>query len=357
MKRKNIPVSVLFLWFLNNFFPMKFKLKLLTAVFLVLLVALGGFFYFRHLVYFWRGGENLETVFVIEKGQGVSEVSENLKEKGLIKSVWAFYYYLEKSEMSGKILPGEYELDGKMAIPELATVITSKKEEFVKVTFPEGFNVEKMAERLSANGLPGAEFLGLTKNPDDFRDDYAFLTDRKIKTLEGFLFPDTYFFKPDDTGEKIVRRMLSNFSNKYSGEISQKISNSGKSLLENIIMASIIEGEVRSAEDRKMVSGLFWRRIEEGKPLQSCASIAYVLGVNKKQYSFEDTRISSPYNTYLNTGLPPGPINNPGLDSILAASDPAKSDYLFFLSDPETGKTVYSKTIEEHNANKVRYGL
>jgi UPF0755 protein len=122
-------------------------------------------------------------------------------------------------------------------------------------------------------------------------------------------------------------------------------------------MASIIEREVKNNEDRKVVSGIFWNRIKAGQPLQSCATISFILGVSKDQYSFEDTRIQSPYNTYLNQGLPPGPISNPGISSIEAAIYPAQTNYNYFLSDPESGKTVFSKNIEEHNANKVKVGL
>ena len=100
-----------------------------------------------------------------------------------------------------------------------------------------------------------------------------------------------------------------------------------------------------------------WKRINENRTLQSCATLAFILGENKKQYSFEDTRIDSPYNTYLNKGLPPGPINNPGLVSIKAAIYPEATNYNYFLTDPKTGQTIFSKTIDEHNANKTKYGL
>lgn len=130
-----------------------------------------------------------------------------------------------------------------------------------------------------------------------------------------------------------------------------------KTIYEIVTMASILEKEVKTPEDMKIVSGIFWKRIDQGRPLQSCATIAYVLGREKKQYSYEDTRTPSPYNTYINKGLPPGPINNPGMNSILAAVYPKETDYNYFLTDPETGKTIFSKTLEEHEENKVKYGL
>ena len=113
-----------------------------------------------------------------------------------------------------------------------------------------------------------------------------------------------------------------------------------------------------TSEDFKIVSGIFWKRIKIGLALQSCATLAYVLGENKEQYSLEDTQIESPYNTYKYKGLPPGPVSNPGLATILAALYPETTDYLYFLTDPNDRKnTVYSKTFEEHNLNKQKYGL
>ena len=120
-------------------------------------------------------------------------------------------------------------------------------------------------------------------------------------------------------------------------------------------MASILEREVKSDEDRAIVSGIFWKRLESNYPLESCATIAYILEIDKWRYSVEETRIESPYNTYLNVGLPPTPINNPGLSAIEAAVYPEYTDYNFFLTDPETGVTIFSKTFDEHNANKRKY--
>ena len=122
-------------------------------------------------------------------------------------------------------------------------------------------------------------------------------------------------------------------------------------------MASIIEREVKTDMDRKIVSGLFWNRIANGTPLQSCATLAYFMKIDKPQFSYEDTQVESPYNTYTNAGLPPGPISNPGKASIKAAIYPQETDYYYFLSDSETGEIIYSKTLEEHNQNKIEHGL
>jgi len=149
--------------------------------------------------------------------------------------------------------------------------------------------------------------------------------------------------------------MLSNFDSKFTPEMRAEIENQGKTVYEIVTMASIIQKEVRSEKDMKMVSGIFWNRIKNGQALESCATLAYILGENKPQYTYEDTRIDSPYNTYMNRDLPPGPIANPGIEAIKAAIWPTDSNYNFFLSSSDGGETIYSRTFEEHVRNKEKY--
>lgn len=335
------------------------KIKILGLVLILLAIAAGSFFYFRYQVYYSHGAYGSIKMFKIEKGEGNSSVSASLKNEGLISGKWYFYYYMRTHNMLNKILPGDYQLNGKMTIPEIAVAITQEQNKFVKITFPEGWDSKKMAERLSANGFSGDEFLELVKNPpSELAGRYSFFSLLPMGTnLEGYLFPDTYFFSQKNSAEEITGKILNNFDSQLAPELRDEIKKQGKSLDEIITMASIIEKEVKNDEDRKIVSGIFWNRIKAGQPLQSCATISYILGVSKDQYSFEDTRIESPYNTYLIQGLPPSPISNPGLLSIRAAVYPAETSYNYFLSDPQTGKTIFSKNIEEHNANKVKAGL
>ncbi len=335
------------------------KIKILGLVLIILAIITSSFFYFRYQVFYSRGTYDSIRMFKIEKGEGSGIVSEHLVGENLISGKWYFYYYMRTHNLLGKILPGDYQLSGNMTIPEIANIITQEQNKFAKITFPEGWDSKKMAERLSANGFPGNEFLEIAKNPPlELTSKYSFfsLTPKNI-SLEGYLFPDTYFFSQKASIAEITGKILSNFDNQFSSDLRGEIKKQGKSLNEVITMASIIEKEVKNDEDRKVVSGIFWNRVRIRQPLQSCASISYILGVSKDQYSFEDTRIQSPYNTYLNQGLPPGPISNPGISSIKAAIYPSQTIYNYFLSDPETGKTIFSKNIEEHNVNKVKVGL
>jgi len=333
------------------------KAKRLIISLAVVAVLIGGFFYFRYQIYFSHGGSDGTAVFTIEKGESNKIIGEKLAEQELISGKYYFYFYMWSRKLSGKIFPDDYELSGRMTIPEIAAVITSEQDKTKKVTFPEGWGAKQMAERLTANDLPGDDFLKIVNNPGMLKNDYAFLADPKIKTLEGYLFPDTYFFDKDIDAEGIVRKMLGIFNTKITSEMLADAAKNQRSLNEIIIMASIIENEVKTDEDRALVSGLYWNRLKIGQPLQSDITLAYVLGEKKKQYSFSDTRTASPYNTYINKGLPPGPIDNPGLSAIQAAIYPQDSEYNYYLNDPETGKTIFSKTYAEHLANKEKYGL
>jgi len=223
------------------------------------------------------------------------------------------------------------------------------------ITIIEGWNIKQIDSYLSEQGIKLDKKLADFK-VSDYQADYDFLTDAPAKAdLEGYLFPDTYRVFASTTADDIARKMLSNFKAKVSPEMMTEISRQKKTLHQIITMASVVEKEVTSKNDMKIVAGIFWDRIKNGQALESCATLAYILGENKAQYSYEDTRIKSPYNTYLNRGLPLGPIANPGLNAISGTIYPTYTDYNYFLSRPDTKETVFSKTYEEHTANKQKY--
>jgi UPF0755 protein len=149
--------------------------------------------------------------------------------------------------------------------------------------------------------------------------------------------------------------MLDNFDRKLNKEMKDDIVATGRSIHEIVTMASLLEKEVRTYEDMRIVSGIFWDKIERGEALRSCATLAYILGENKPTYSTEDTKVDSPFNTYQNPGLPPAPISNPGEKAIRAAIYPTETDYNYFLNTLDTGETIFSRTFEEHKRNKIKY--
>lgn len=278
-----------------------------------------------------------EKIFIVEEGEGMERIADNLKAEDLIRNKWVFFYYLWLRGKTGELQAGTYSLNSSMNVPEIANKIIRGDiiENWVKVTIPEGWRNKQVEDRLIDFGLINTG----EKLPEE---------------LEGYLFPDTYYFYKDSSLEDIIQKMQDNFDDKITKDLQKEIDRQRKELTDIIIMASLIEKEVRTYEDMQIVSGIFWKRIENTYPLESCATIAYILGVDKWRYTIEDTKIESPYNTYRNIGLPPTPISNPGLNAIKAAIYPVYTDYNFFLSAPD-GTTIFSKTLEEHNINKRKY--
>jgi len=302
-------------------------------------------------VFFWSGiylpkdfYSEEEKIFLVEKDQNVFQIGENLEKEGLIKNRYFFDFYVLIKGTQRKLQAGEYKLSLSMGISEIAQKIISGDIAKITVTIPEGFTVKQIEERLGFD-LPG-------------------------ENLEGFLFPDTYQFPINVKGEEVVARMKENFDRKLTTDLREEIERQGKTIFEIVTMASLIEKEVRPKEVKKiegkkikvnkLVSGILWKRLENNIPLQVDATIAYIL--NGEGWAFDEMRreiaaardIDDPYNTYKYPGLPPGPICNPGLESILTAVYPKGSEYWYYLSTPES-ETIFSKTLEEHNITKAKY--
>lgn len=235
----------------------------------------------------------------------------------------------------------------------------AKPEKTLRVV--EGYRNSDIADLLVENNLAtAAEFAKAQQNYDTSK--FSFLASKPANLdLEGYLYPDTYRVFASSTAEEIITKMLSNFDKKLTPQMRADIKASGKTVNEIITMASIIEKEAPISykngdnQDAKIISGIFWHRLKTGQPLQSCATLAYVLGVNKEQYSEADTKTESSYNTYIKKGLPPGPISNPGILAIEAAIYPISSDYNYFLTPSGSQKIVYASTYEEHLRNKNKY--
>jgi UPF0755 protein len=251
----------------------------------------------------------------------------------------------------------------------------AKKEE-ISVAVLEGKNISEITSLLVAKKLVNSEdfylFAGKAKTdyrlmsdllwPKDYSSTFTFLKDKpKYYSLEGYLFPDTYRFFSDARADEIIVKMLENFDKKLTPKMREDIAAQGRSIFEIVTMASLIEKEApinyASGEnhDAKIISGIFWNRLKNGQALQSCATLAYVLGENKPQYSEADTKVNSPFNTYLNKGLPPAPIANPGILAIEAAIYPIDNEYNYFLTPAGTKKIIFSRTYEEHLINKNKY--
>jgi len=316
-----------------------------------------------------------EKPFQIQKGQGFLEISKNLEREGLIKNKIYFNLYVFFTGNYKKFQTGEYLLSESMNIAQITKKLVSGETIKEKITIIEGWNLRDIGwyfenkglaqaeELFEIVGFPLVDYSKVTDlpEPEDFSTDFDFLKDKpKNVSLEGYLFPDTYYIRRQKTREEkgeigdIVRKMLKNFDRKLNQDLKEEIERQGKTIFEIVTMASMLEKEVRTLEDKKLVSGILWKRLENQIPLQVDATITYITGKKTVKVSKEETKIDSPYNTYKYKGLPLGPICNPGLESIIAAIYPKKSEYWYYLSIP-SGETIFSQTLQEHNLAKVKY--
>lgn len=309
-----------------------------------------------------RSRNTKNEIITIAAGTSTADILQNLKSKKLIDSTLAVKIYLFRHK-DLKIQAGEYEFAPNTSTRQLITHLSTGKSlsNEVSILFREGLTIKEMQAELTRHRyLIDNSFVQLAQThvkdlPESIKQISIVKDLPQNADLEGYLFPDTYRLYKDFTAEDLVIKMLANFDAKINPALRIEIANSKHSLKEIITMASLLEKEVRTEKDMKIVSGIFWDRIEVGQALQSCASLAYILGVNKVQYSYEDTQIESPYNTYQHPGLPPTPIGNPGLRAIQAAISPTKTNYNYFLSRPDTGETVFSETLDQHNEAKAKY--
>ncbi len=333
--------------------------KKLIGFVIVIVVAVCGWDYMVHTM---RSTNTAPVPFVIAPGDDIVTVGRNLAKSDLVRWRGMFYYYSMRHGVRGQLRSGTYDITPHSTLGEVVYKITRSSEATtvrasdIKVTFPEGFTSAQMARRLTAQGLPGDAFAAVVHKPTDaLLARFPFLP--RNGSAEGYLFPDTYMFAVDASAETIFATMVETFAKKVETPLHDAITASGRSLNDIIIFASIIEGEVATDADRKVVAGVFANRLTIGMPLQSDATIDFITGQPEIKHTLEDLAIDSPYNTYKYPGLPPGPINNPSVSSVRAALEPAQTDYVFFLNNATTGETVFSTTFDEHVANKAKHGL
>lgn len=319
------------------------------------------FWYFNNQIDGARGPMKENQRFTVSAGEGIRPVAERLVTAGIIDNQYSFILYAFRSDLYKKFQVGEYSLSGELSIPEIVDRLVEGKvvPAGVKVTFPEGWTMEEMAERLTENGLAGAEFLVIVEKPfPKWRERFDFLKSLpEGASLEGYLFPDTYIFPPRATGELIVNELLKNFRTKASGLIMRDMAGRSLSFHEVLTLASIVEEEGRTESDRRNISDVFRKRLVIGQPLQSDATINYIHGTAKDQPTFDDLKSTSPYNTYARPGLPPGPIGNPSLMSINATLHPTSNPYYYFLINLDTRTTYFAEDFEGHQRNRVAHGL
>jgi len=310
-------------------------------------------------------------VVTIEKGVGLKQVAADFEEKNLIRSAYMFEIIGWVLKKEKEIKAGEYFFEKPLNVWEMIEEITRNgvKEDLVPITIPEGYALRDIAAVFEESGMWETEdFLEITGLPavdcrselcisrqDEFIKPESLISEKPAYvSMEGYLFPDTYYVPVTISPEAMLKMMLENFEKKMSQGLRSVVAESGYTFFEILTMASIIEEEAGIKEDRELISGVLWKRLDAGMPLQVDAVFPYIIGKNSYQLTTEDLKIDSPYNTYLYKGLPLGPITNPGLESIKAALFPKESPFWFYLSDKE-GNTYYSITYDEHLIKKEKH--
>lgn len=292
-------------------------------------------------------------IFVIPRGANGKEIAQSLKKAGLIRSAFAFRLLLKEKGLERKIRAGDFLLSATMSAYQIAQHLLSPLD--IWVTIPEGWRTEEIGEYLE-------EKLGRENSKFKLR---KFL--EKAKPLEGFLFPDTYLIPKNASAERVIQIMKDNFFRRVGEDLFLEIEKRGWTLREVVILASIVEREVKFKEDRPIVAGILIKRLKKGMPLQADATVQYAKTNLKlktenskleswwsKDLTKADLELNSPYNTRKFPGLPPGPICNPGLAAIKAVVFPKETVYWYYLSD-QRGRMHYASTLEEHNQNIVKF--
>ena len=281
---------------------------------------------------------SLEKVeIVVKPGMRARDVANILQDKKLIPNAYIFRVFLKIMGKDRNIEAGKYIFSEDMSLKKVIDVLVNGKPTLESILIPEGFTSREVAEIL--------------KNKAVIKDKKEFLKIAKEKQVEGYLFPDTYYMPEGYGVEKAIEMMEKRFREKMPKDFKERCRKLGLTESEVIILASLVEKEAKIDEDRPKIASVFLNRLKKGMKLESCATIQYILGTPKPNLTYKDLKIKSPYNTYLNKGLPPSPICNPGISSINAVLNPKKTDYFYFVLG-KNGKHIFAKTYKEHLKNK-----
>ena len=308
-------------------------------------------------------GDADDISFVISAGATADVVVNNLVESDLLNEPELFLNYLRFYGLDSALQTGQFTLNGRLTVPQLAAMITEGSARDIVLNFLPVMRLEEIAQYLTVTrtaDIDPAEFLALARRQRRFDlDRYPFLNSLPAQaSLEGFLYPDTYIVPPNANAIYLLDQMLQNFDRQVTPAMRQAFGAQGLSLSEAVILASIVERETMTEEERPLIASVFLNRVQAGMPLQADPTVQYAVGFQedksswwKVPLSLADLEFEHPFNTYTIPGLPPGPIANPALGSLQAIAEPAQSDYLFFvldcLSNPAS-RHVFSRTYEEH---------
>ncbi len=290
----------------------------------------------------------------IVRGESLSSVAKKMEQSGVVYSKFFFSAAGRLFGYQDEIIPGEYKFGNGLSNLDVLNIITDASlTRSLTITIPEGLNIRQVGRLISRlYGLDSAKFVEQASGDSLITD-----LDITADNLEGFLFPDTYNINYDvhgNTERQLVQTMVNQFKKKIIPDVLEEMNKKKLSLKDVIIMASIIEGETRHEPEKKIISAVYYNRLKKRMRLEADPTVQYILPEWKKRLTYSDLKYVSPYNTYLNRGLPPGPINNPGLSSIMAAIFPDNNKYLYFVAKGD-GSHRFAATYDEHKKNIIEY--
>lgn len=300
-----------------------------------------------------------DVVVKITKGDNLRSVAEKLEASQVIFNKYVFIGLGRVFSYQDKLIPGEYKFGNGLTYLNILQMITDPFiVRTVSVTIPEGLTIRQMGRLLQRQiGIDSARFVEEAKNDSLIGMLGLDPRDSNTVNLEGFLFPDTYRLPLSgnmNREKEIVKVLANEFRKKITQDIREKMLEKKLTLIELITMASIIEGETRYDPEKKIISGVYYNRLKKGMKLEADPTVQYSLPEPKRRLLYSDLKYPSPYNTYLHRGLPPGPINNPGLSAILAALEPEQHKYIFFVAKGD-GSHRFAETYDEHKKNIALY--
>ena len=356
---------------LEHYHEAKLVRKIVTIISILVLLFIvviggGGFLYISSALKPIDKNSKVHEKIDIPIGSSVTGIGEKLEASGIIKNAKVFKYYV-KLKNEGGFMAGNYELSPSMDIPEIVSRLKTGKvlqQASFKLTIPEGQQLKEIAHIMAKVINKSDDEVFTTLNDKAFIKSMQAKYPKLLTTdilnpnvkypLEGYLFPATYsFYKPNPTVAEMVTAMLKK-TNAILANYSDQSEKKKLTTHQLLTMASLIEEEATAKADRKNIASVFYNRIDKGMPLQTDPTVLYAQGKHKERVLYADLEVSSPYNTYKNTGLPPGPISNSGVMSIEAALNPKKTNYLYFLAT-SNGDVIFTKTLAEHNKEKAKY--
>ena len=296
----------------------------------------------------YTGERGVPVYFTVRPGMSVSEIGKELYERGIIDSEMKFWWTAKLNGFENKVKSGTFAMQTGMTPRDALEILVYGNTVTIRFTIPEGFSVRDIAQRLDDEGLVKADaFISLAKTYRPYP--YVEEHENVCYAVEGFLFPDTYEINGEFDATRIMQMMAENFDRRLTKDMRDRAREMDLSIYELVTLASLVEKEAYHEEDRPIIAQIFLKRLRLGMPLQADPTVQYLLDAPKEDLLYRDTEIESPYNTYQNVGLPPGPIASPGTASLMAVLHPADTNYLYFVAD-RNGNNYYTTNYADHLA-------